>query len=90
MKAVQQPLVMCKLGISRGGKDKSVFHTTNMIRHVKNKHPAQYSEFTAATQAKTPSQPTLTETLKNKEKLPEDSEKAKQITAKTAQIYGVG
>ncbi len=80
---------MCKLGILCGGKDKSVFNT-NMIRHVKNKHSAQYSEFTAATQAKTLSQPTLTETLKNKEKLPEDSEKAKQITAKTAQIYGVG
>ncbi len=55
---MQQLLVMSKLGISRGGKDKSAFHTTNMIRHVKNKHPAQYSEFTAATQAKTLSQST--------------------------------
>ncbi len=36
-KAVQQPLIMCKLGISLCGKDKSAFHTTNMIHHVKNK-----------------------------------------------------
>ena len=29
---------ICKVGISRGGKDKASFNTTNLIRHLKNKH----------------------------------------------------
>ncbi len=40
---------ICKLGIARGGKEKATFNTTNLIRHLKNKHPTQYSEFTQAT-----------------------------------------
>lgn len=80
---------VCKLGISRGGKDRAAFNTTNMIRHLKNKHPAQYSEFAVATQTKTLSQSTLKETLKNKEKLPADSEKAKKITAKIAEFIAL-
>ncbi len=52
---------LCKLGISRGGKTKGVFNTTNLIRHLKNKHPTQY-EFSEANKPK--SQPTLKETFK--------------------------
>ncbi len=32
---------ICKLGIARGGKEKATFNTTNLIRHLKNKHPIQ-------------------------------------------------
>ena len=59
---------VCKIGILRGGKERAAFNTTNMICHLKNKHPAQYSEFSAAIQTKTLSQPTLKDTLENKEK----------------------
>uniref|UniRef100_A0A1A8MBN7 Zinc finger, BED domain containing 4 n=2 Tax=Nothobranchius pienaari TaxID=704102 RepID=A0A1A8MBN7_9TELE len=80
---------ICKLSVSRGGKDRAAFNTTNLIRHLKNKHPAQYSEFTAATQIKTWSQPTLEAMLKNKEKLPKDSDKAKNITTKIAEFIAL-
>ena len=79
---------ICKLGISRGGKDKAAFNTTNLIRHLKNKHPSQYTEFTQATQSKT-SQPTLQDTLKRREKMPRDCEKAQGITAKIAQMIAM-
>ncbi len=79
---------ICKLGIARGGKEKATFNTTNLIRHLKNKHPTQYSEFTQATQPKT-SQLTLQESLKRREKMPHDSAKAQDITAKIAQMIAM-
>lgn len=79
---------ICKLGIARGGKEKATFNTTNLIRHLKNKHPTQYSEFTQATQPKT-SQLTLQESLKRREKMPRDSAKAQDITAKIAQMIAM-
>lgn len=57
-----------------------VFNTTNMMLQLINRHPAQMSDFTAAPLAKTLRQPTL----KNKQKLPEDIERIKKITTKTA------
>lgn len=78
---------ICKLSLSRGGKTKAGFNTTNLIRHLKNKHPAQYNEFSKAN--KPTSQPTLEEALKRKEKMPSDSNKAKQITEKIAQMIAV-
>lgn len=78
---------LCKLGISRGGKTKGAFNTTNLIRHLKNKHPTQYNEFSVAN--KPTSQPTLEETLKRKEKMASDSNKAKQITEKIAQMIAM-
>ncbi len=79
---------ICKVGIARGGKEKATFNTTNLIRHLKNKHPTQYSEFTQATQPKT-SQLTLQESLKRREKMPRDSAKAQDITAKIAQMIAM-
>ncbi len=79
---------ICKLGIARGGKEKATFNTTNLIQHLKNKHPTQYSEFTQATQSKT-SQLTLQESLKRREKMPRDSAKAQDITAKIAQMIAM-
>ena len=61
---------ICKTGISRGGKEKAAFNTTNLIRHLKNKHPQTFSEFTAATRAKTLTQPTLKQTLQKKKYVP--------------------
>ncbi|KAK7877950.1 hypothetical protein WMY93_031399 [Mugilogobius chulae] len=79
---------LCKLGISRGGKEKAAFNTTNLIRHLKNKHPTQYNEFTQATQPRT-SQPTLQDLFKKREKMPGDSAKAQTITAKVAQMIAM-
>ncbi len=59
---------ICKFGVARVGKEKATFNTTNLIRHLKNKHPTQYCEFTQATQPKT-SQLTLQESLKRREKM---------------------
>ncbi|KAK7898583.1 hypothetical protein WMY93_019436 [Mugilogobius chulae] len=79
---------LCKLGISRGGKEKAAFNTTNLIRHLKNKHPTQYNEFTQATQPRT-SQPTLQDLFQKREKMPGDSAKAQTITAKVAQMIAM-
>ncbi|XP_051809829.1 zinc finger BED domain-containing protein 4-like [Acanthochromis polyacanthus] len=79
---------ICKLGISRGGKDRASFNTTNLIRHLKNKHPTEYVEFTQTNQPKT-SQPTLLDVLKKKEKMPRDSPKAQSITAMVAQMIAL-
>lgn len=79
---------ICQMGISRGGKDKAAFNTTNLIRHLKNKHPAQYTEFTQATKPKA-IQPTVDEAFQKRQKLPRDSEKAKKITEKIAEMIAM-
>ncbi|KAI2665919.1 E3 SUMO-protein ligase ZBED1 [Labeo rohita] len=73
---------------ARRWKGKATFNTTNLIRHLKNKHPTQYSEFTQATHPKT-SQLTLQESLKRREKMPHDSAKVQDITAKIAQMIAM-
>ena len=78
---------VCKVEAPRGGKNRATFNTTNLIRHLRNKHQQQHDEYTAATQVT--KQPTLSETFKRKEKLPQNSEKAQNITAKIAEFIAL-
>jgi len=81
---------VCNASISRGGSNRAAFNTTNLIRHLKNKHSTEYSEFTQATQAKTaPKQHTLEETFKRREKFPRDSDKAKKITERIVEFIAL-
>lgn len=81
---------VCKADVSHGGKDRAAYSTTNLTRHRRNNHKQQHSEYTAATEsATTLKQPTLSETLKRKEKLSDSSEKAKKITAKIAEFIAL-
>ena len=61
---------ICNTSISQGGNKTAAFHTTNLIRHIKNKHPKEHTQFTQTTQAKAPTQKTLKDVLKKKEKCP--------------------
>lgn len=79
--------IICKGAISRGGKQKAAFNTTNLIRHIRNKHPTEYAEFVKA--QPTTSQPTLLETLKKKEKMPHDCDKALNTTRKIAKMIAM-
>lgn len=37
---------VCQVGLLCGGMDRAAYNNTNLIRHkLKNKYPAQYSEF---------------------------------------------
>lgn len=82
---------VCKADVPRGGKNRASFNTTNLIRHLRNNHKQQHSEYIAAKEAATTTlkQPTLSETLKRKEKLPENCERAKKITAKIAEFIAL-
>ena len=46
----------------------------------------EYNEFTQTTQAKTPMQQTLADTFKRKEKYPQDSDMAKNITERVIKL----
>lgn len=56
---------VCNASISRGSSNRAAFNTTNMIRHLKNKHSTEYSEFTQAKAAL--KQQTLGDTFKERE-----------------------
>ncbi|KAL3067486.1 hypothetical protein OYC64_017252 [Pagothenia borchgrevinki] len=80
---------VCKAEVPRGGKNRAMFNTTNLIRHLRSKHLQQHEEYTAATRVTSLKQPTLSETFKRKEKLPQNSDKAQQITAKIAEFIAL-
>ena len=75
---------VCKAEVPRGRKNRATFNTTNLIqtptttRRVHSGHSGNGTETT-----------TLSETFKRKEKLPQNSEKAKTITAKIAEFIAL-
>lgn len=81
---------ICNVSVSRGGVERAAFNTTNMIRHLKLKHSAEYSQFSQATQAKAaPKQHTLEETFKRREKFPLESDKAAKVTEKLVEFIAL-
>ena len=80
---------ICNSNVSRGGSAVGWFNTTNIIKHLEKHHKEQHQECLqamAAKKSKTPEQQTLLETIKRREKLPPDSNKAKLITEKLVQF----
>ena len=74
---------VCKAEVPRGGKNKATLNTTNLIqtpttRRVHSGHSGNGTETT-----------THSETFKRKEKLPQNSEKAKNITAKISEFIAL-
>ena len=56
---------ICTATVSRGGKESTLFNTSNLIKHLKMHHSAKYTEFTDASGAR-PKQPILTDVLQKK------------------------
>ena len=51
---------ICTATVSRGGKESTLFNTSNLIKLLKTHHSAKYTEFTDASGAR-PKQPILTD-----------------------------
>lgn len=69
--------------MSRDGSSTGSLNTTNLIKHLQKQYGKGYNNFVLTTRAKTKSQTpqrTLQETVKQCQKLPPDSNKAKLIT----------
>jgi len=69
---------LCSAKVSRGGKESTSFNTSNLIKHLKTHHSAEYSQFRKA--KPTPQQPTLTQVLQKREKMSRDNPRAQKIT----------
>ncbi|XP_041843803.1 zinc finger BED domain-containing protein 4-like [Melanotaenia boesemani] len=85
----------CDGKIPRGGSTAKTFNTTNLIRHLKNNHLAEYGEFTrlaAQSEKKTPgaARAQLRQTtIANARPYERDSQKAKLITTKIMEFIGL-
>ena len=51
--------------VSRGGKESTLFNTSNLIKHLKTHYSAKYTESTDASGAR-PKQPIFTDVLQKK------------------------
>ncbi|XP_026087257.1 zinc finger BED domain-containing protein 4-like [Carassius auratus] len=69
---------LCSAKVSRGGKESTSFNTSNLIKHLKTHHSAEYTQFSQAKQAT--QQPTLTQVLQKREKMSRDNPRALKIT----------
>src|SRR4029434_3177634 len=56
---------ICTATVSRGGKESTLFNTSNLIKHLKTHHSAKDTEFTHASGA-IRKQPILTDVLQKK------------------------
>ncbi|KAK0142029.1 Zinc finger BED domain-containing protein 4 [Merluccius polli] len=68
---------LCSARVSRGGKESTSFNTSNLIKHLKTHHSAEYTQFA---NAKVTRQPTLTQVLQKREKMSRDNPRALKIT----------
>ena len=55
---------LCAAKLSRGGTISTAYNTSNLIKHLKSQHDAEYKEFTRDTDKR---QPTLQQTLAKRE-----------------------
>ncbi|KAI2666682.1 Zinc finger BED domain-containing protein 4 [Labeo rohita] len=75
--------IICQAAISRGGTSISNFNTTNLIKHLKTRHPVEHDGYTKArTEKDEPrqTQQTLEASFKQREKFSQDSQRAIKIT----------
>src|SRR4029434_2078878 len=56
---------ICTATVWRGGKESTLFNTSNLIKHLKTHHSAKYTAYTDASGAR-PKQPILTDVLQKK------------------------
>src|SRR4029434_4189580 len=77
---------ICTATVSRGGKERTLFNTSNLIKHLKTRHSAKYTEFTNASGAR-PKQPTLTDVLQKREKMSTDTSRAIENNRDTYSFY---
>src|SRR4029434_9076356 len=56
---------ICTATVLRGGKESTLFNTSNLIKHLKTHQSAKYTEFTDGSGAR-PKQPILTDVLQKK------------------------
>ena len=58
---------ICTATVSRGGKESTLFNTSNLIKLLKTHHSAKYTEFTDASGAR-PKQTILTDVFQKKKR----------------------
>lgn len=91
----------CKQEVSRGGHSSKHYNTTNLIRHLRNRHVKEFGEYetqklaaqAATSAAASPSmklkQTTVLAALQSNEPYRSDSKKAKEITKKVMEFIGL-
>uniref|UniRef100_A0A8C5MY44 BED-type domain-containing protein n=1 Tax=Leptobrachium leishanense TaxID=445787 RepID=A0A8C5MY44_9ANUR len=80
---------LCPAKISRGGSKISSFNTSNLIKHLKMKHKAEYGEFVEASNSnagRSTQQLTLQETFSRREKMARENPRAVKITEALSQF----
>src|SRR4029434_7355358 len=77
---------ICTATVSRGRKESTLFNTSNLIKHLKTRHSAKYTEFTNARVAR-PKHPTLTDVLQKREKMSKDNSRAIENNRDTYSFY---
>lgn len=63
-----------------------MYNTSNLLKHLKAKHPAEYREFTSTTVER---QPTLEQMLAKREKMSRDNPRALKITDALAEYIAL-
>lgn len=73
---------LCAAKVSRGGKENTSFNTSNLIKHLKTHHKAEYTEFANANANANarPQQPTLAQVLQKRQTMARDNPRAVKIT----------
>ena len=77
---------LCAAKLSRGGTISTAYNTSNLIKHLKSQHDAEYKEFTRDTDKR---QPTLQQTLAKREKMSRDNPRAVKITDALAEYIAL-
>src|SRR4029434_6726511 len=71
----------CTATVSRGGKESTLFNTSNLIKHLKAHHSAKYTEVTDASGARA-KRPILTDVLQKK-KMRTHTHREREVERKT-------
>lgn len=77
---------LCPAKVSRGGTKSTVYNTSNLIKHLKSQHDAEYKKFTRDTNKR---QPTLQQTLAKREKMSRDNPRVVKITDALAEYIAL-
>ncbi|XP_038157148.1 zinc finger BED domain-containing protein 4-like [Cyprinodon tularosa] len=78
---------ICKSKFSRGGTNPNSYNTSNLIKHLKTQHDAEYKEFSHS--GGKLQQPTLPQMLKKREKMSRDNPHAMKITEALTQYIAL-
>lgn len=76
---------LCMAKLSRGGTKSTGYNTSNLIKHLKSQHEAEYKEFTCDNKR----QPTLQQMLAKRKKMSRDKPRVVKITEALAEYIAL-